>query len=217
LNNLELEVKKQVIAMRTSAARRGAGRPRPGLTAFAMLVAIAVGVQSGAAKVKVRSDFNKAFAFRDARTWGWNPKGAGDIMMARTPNDDPAAIKRLAEPAIMNAVGVEMPRRGLTLAAATPDLTLTYYLLLTVGNSAQTVGQFLPSTTAWALPPFVASTQSLEFIEQGALVLDLSAKGEVVWRGVGEAQLKWELDQKQRVAIVNEAVQKILERYPPKK
>jgi len=140
-------------------------------------------------------------------------------MMGRTPDDDPAAVKRLAEPVIMKAVGVEMPKRGLAAAAAdaVPDLTLTYFLLLTVGSSAQTVGQFLPSTTSWALPPFVASTQSLEFIEQGALVLDLSAKGEVVWRGVGEAQLKWELDQKQREAIVNEAVQKILERYPPKK
>jgi Domain of unknown function (DUF4136) len=182
-----------------------------------MLVAIVVGVQSGAAKIKVRADFNKAFDFRQARTWGWNPNGAGDVMAARTQADDPAAIKRIAEPAIMNAVGVEMPRRGLTLAAATPDLTLTYFLLLTVGSSAQTVGQFLPSTTAWALPPFVASTQSLEFIPQGSLVLDLSAKGEVVWRGVGEGQIKWELDQNQRRALINEAVQKILERYPPKK
>jgi hypothetical protein len=180
-------------------------------------VAIVVGVQSGAAKVKVRADFNKAFAFAQAKTWGWNPKGAGDIMMARTPDDNPAAVKALAEPVIMNAVGLEMPKRGLTATAANPDLTVAYFLLLTVGSSAQTIGQFLPSTTAWALPPFVASTQSLEFIEQGALVLDLSSKGEVVWRGVGEAQLKWELDQKQRAAIVNEAVQKILERYPPKK
>ena len=145
------------------------------------------------------------------------PEGGGGHHDGRTADDNPAAVKALAEPVIMKAVGLEMPKRGLTATAANPDLTLTYFLLLTVGNSAQTVGQFLPTTTAWALPPFVASTQSLEFIEQGALVLDLSSKGEVVWRGVGEAQLKWELDQKQRVAIVNEAVQKILERYPPKK
>ena len=138
-------------------------------------------------------------------------------MMARTPDDNPAAVKALAEPAIMKAVGVQMPKRGLTATTANPDLTLTYFLLLTVGNSAQTVGQFLPSTTAWALPPFVASTQSLEFIEQGALVLDLSANGEVVWRGVGEAQIKMDLDQNKRIALVNEAVREILGRYPPKK
>jgi hypothetical protein len=202
--------------MKTPCEGRRSGRPRLELTILTMLVGIIVGVQSGVAKVKVRADFNKAFAFREARTWGWNPEGAGDIIMARTPDDDPAAVKRLAEPAIMKAVGVEMPKRGLA-AAATPDLTLHYFLLLTVGTTAQTVGQFLPSTTAWALPPFVASTQSLEFIEQGALVLDLSAKGEVVWRGVGEAKIKWELDQNQRIALINEAVREILERYPPKK
>ena len=190
---------------------------RAGLTCLAILVAIVLGVQPGAAKVKVRADFNKAFDFAQARTWGWNPKGPGDIMMARTPDDDPAGVKRLAEPAIMKAVGVEMPKRGLAQATAAPDLTLTYFLLLTAGASAQTVGQFLPSTTAWALPPFVASTQSLEFIEQGALVLDLSAKGEVVWRGVGEAQIKWDLDQNKRLALINEAVRDILARFPPKK
>ena len=191
--------------------------PRAGFTLLATVVAIVVGVQSGAAKVKVRSDFNKAFAFAQAKTWAWNPKGPGDIMMARTPDDDPASVKRLAEPVIINAVAAEMPKRGLAAATAAPDLTLTYFLLLTVGSSAQTVGQFLPSTTAWALPPFVASTQSLEFIEQGALVLDLSANGEVVWRGVGEAQIKMDLDQNKRVALVNEAVREILGRYPPKK
>jgi hypothetical protein len=192
-------------------------RPPAGFTLVAILAAIVVGVQSGAAKVKIRADFNKAFAFGQARTWGWNPKGAGDIMMARTSGDDPAAAKALAEPEIIKAVAVEMPKRGLAAATGTPDLTLTYFLLLTAGSSAQTVGQFLPSTTAWALPPFVASTQSLEFIEQGALVLDLSANGEVVWRGVGEAQIKMDLDMDKRRALVKEAVRGILGRYPPKK
>jgi hypothetical protein len=121
------------------------------------------------------------------------------------------------EPIIFSTVTQEMPRRGLVAATGTPDVTLGYYLLLTIGSSAQTVGQFLPSTTAWALPSFVQSTQSLEIIQQGALVLDISAKGEVVWRGVGEAQIKMDLEQGKRVALVREAVQKILERYPPKK
>jgi Domain of unknown function (DUF4136) len=192
-------------------------RPRTALTVFAIAVALVIAVQPGAAKVKVRANFDKAFDFERARTWGWNPKGAGDIMVARTPDDDPAAIKRLAEPLIMSAVGVEMPRRGLAQAGGTPDLTVTYYLLLTVGTSAQTLGQFLPAVAQWGLPPFAPVTTSLEFIEQGSLVLDLSAHGEVVWRGVAEAQIKMELNQDKRAALVREAVRKILDRYPPKK
>ena len=43
---------------------------------------------------------------------------------------------------------------------------------------------------AWGLPLFPQATQSLKVLNQGALVLDLSAKGAVVWRGVAQAQIK---------------------------
>ena len=181
------------------------GGRRSGLTVFA----IAVG--------KVHTDFDKAFDFSKAHTWGWNPKGAGDIMVALTPDDDPVAIKRRIEPFIMSAVKAEMPRRGLAAAAGAPDLTVTYYALITIATSAQTLGQFLPAVTQWGIPPFTASTTSLEMIEQGSLVLDLSANGQVVWRGIGQAQIKLDLDQDKRNALIREAVQTILERYPPKK
>ena len=79
------------------------------------------------------------------------------------------------------------------------------------------MGQFLPPVTAWGLPPFAPATQSIKVIDMGSLVFDLSAKGAVVWRGLAEAQIKWEFDEKQRTALLREAAQKILERYPPKK
>jgi hypothetical protein len=192
-------------------------RPRSGLTALAIAVGVCVAVQSGVAAVKVRVDFDKAFDFRQARTWGWNPERPGAIMVARTADDNPEAIQQKAEPIIIDAVSVEMPRRGLTQAAEAPDLILNYYLLLTLGASAQTVGQFLPPVTAWAIPPFAPSTQSIEVIQQGSLVLDLSAKGQVVWRGLGEAQIKMDLSQERRVALMREAVREILERYPPRR
>ena len=56
--------------------------------------------------------------------------------------------------------------------------------------STQTMGQFLPATTAWGLPPFPQATQSLKIMNRGSLVLDLSAKGTVVWRGVAQAKIK---------------------------
>lgn len=186
------------------------------LTVLAIAVGAALAVQSVAAAVKVRTDFKKTFDFKQAHTWAWNPSGEGNVMVARTSSDDPVAIKRLAEPYVLKAVDAEMPRHGLTVATGRPDLILTYYLLLTVGSSAQTMGQFLPATTQWGVPPFAPGTQSLEFIEQGSLVLDFSANGEVVWRGVGEAQIKTDLSTEKRAALVGEAVKKILEKYPPK-
>jgi len=187
------------------------------IAVVAIAVGIAIVVQTVAAAVKIRAEFDKTFDFQQAHTWGWNPKSPGDVIVARTPDDDPVAIKQRAEPIVMSAIVAEMPRHGLKQSAATPDLTLIYYLLLTVNTSRQTMGQFLPPVAAWGIPPFAPSTQSLDVIQQGALVLDLSTAGRVVWRGIAEAEIKWDLDDAKRTALIREAVQKILERYPPKK
>ena len=82
--------------------------------------------------------------------------------------------------------------------------------------TAQTMGQFLPATTAWGLPPFAQATQSLKMMNQGSLVLDLSAKGVVVWRGVAQAKIEFGAEDKKREALLREGVRDLLRRYPPK-
>ena len=212
---LETEVYRKVSIMPRGV--RAVGRLRSRLTVLTIVVGMAVAVQSGAAAVKIRVDFDKTFDFRQARTWGWNAEEAGYVRVARTATDDPEDIRRRAEPLIMKRRqrGDAEAWSGAGGRDAGPHDT--YFLLLTVGDLAQTLGQFLPSTTQWGVPPFAAVTTSFEFIEQGSLVLDLSANGQVVWRGIAEAQIKMELDQDKRAALIREAVEKILERYPPKK
>ena len=185
-------------------------------TILALAAGFAVAFQTGAGAVKTRADFDKAFDFSKAHTWAWSQK-RGDIMVARTPEDDPELIRQRVEPIIMDAVTVELTRRGLEPAVGTPDLTVTYYLLLTIGASTQTHGQFLPAVTKWGIPPFTPSTTSIKAIEQGSLVLDLSAAGEMVFRGVGEASFKMGLEQTKRAALIHEAVRDILQRYPPRR
>jgi len=184
---------------------------------FTLAAGIAVAVQALPAAVKTRSDFDKMFDFRQVRTWAWHPDGAGQVIASRTQNDDPEAIKALAEPIIVSGVDTEMPRRGLTRSASAPDLQLRYYLLLSIGQSAQTVGQFLPSTVQWGIPPFAPATSSLEIVERGSLVLDLSAKSGLVWRGIAEAKIEMGLEQDKRRKLLEEAVREILKRYPPKR
>jgi len=192
---------------RTSSPRWAAG--------IAIVLGLIFAVRPDAASVKVKADFDKAFDFRQMHTWQWNPD-AGQVILARTQGEDRDAVRRRAEPVIKDAVATEMRRRGLALATGAPDLTLTYYLLLTVGTSAQTLGQFLAPVPEWGLPLFTPSTTSLEAIERGSLVLDLTANGKVVWRGIGEAGFSMELDQNRRATLLREAVKKVLDRYPPK-
>jgi Domain of unknown function (DUF4136) len=192
-------------------------RPTAGATLVVFTAWMMIAIQPGDAKVKTRAQADSAFDFTQAHTFGWSPDGPGDVMLARTASDDPETVRTLAEPVIMEAVTANMPRRGLQPAAGAPDLTIRYYLLLTIGGSAQTLGQFLPAVAQWGIPPFAPSTTSLEVIERGSLVLDLSAGGHVVWRGIDEAQMKMDMSQEKRTELLREAVSDILKQYPPKR
>lgn len=183
---------------------------------LAAVVAITAAVLPLLASISVKVESDKDFDFTRVRTWGWSAAGPGDVIMARTPDDDPEAMKRRADPVIVDAVTIAMKRRGLQRAEAAPDLTVSYYLLLSTNQSAQTMGQFLP-TAAWGLPPFSGATQSLTVMNQGSLVLDLSASGVVVWRGVAQTKIGWDTDDRKREAILREGVSALLRRYPSKR
>lgn len=179
--------------------------------------ALIVSAQSALGRVDVRVEFDKAFDFKPVRTWGWNPQGAGDVKMARTQDDDPDAVKVKVEPWILSAVATEMARLKLEQSTAQPDLMATYYLLLSTNMSAQSVGQFLPAVAMWGIPPFAPATQSLQVMNRGSLVLDLSAKGTVVWRGLAQTNIRPDVDDKKREAMLREGVRDLLRRYPSKR
>jgi len=168
------------------------------------------------ARVDVKVEFDKAFDFKSVKTWGWNPRAPGEVKMARTQQDDPESMRRRAEPIIVDAVTTTIAKKGLQPTTAAPDLTVTYYLLLSTSMSAQTVGQFLPATTGWGLPPFEQATQSLKMMNRGSLVLDLSGKGNVVWRGLAQADIKFDADENKRESLLREAVRDLLAKFPPK-
>jgi hypothetical protein len=174
---------------------------------------------TGRADVKVRTEFDKTFDFSKLKTWGWNDQGPGKVMMARTADDDPEIVRQRAEPVIKEAVAAEMPGRGIQAAAPgmAPDLEVMYYVLITVGTQSQQIGQFLPAVAEWGLPPFTGATQSYKVIEQGSLVLDISTNNKVIWRGIGQAELKPGQAPEKRQVLLRAAVRDILKRYPPKK
>ena len=189
-------------------------------TTAALLTACAIAGLAAhvTAAVKVKTQFTKSFDFTKVKTWSWHEGGPGEVKMALTADDNPELVKQRAEPIIMEAVGATLPQRG--LAAAAPgvpaDVNIKYYVLITIGTDAQTFGQFLPAVTAWGVPPFTGATQSYSVIEQGSLVLDISANKEVVWRGIGQAELKPGQTQEKRAALIRAAVADILKKYPPK-
>jgi hypothetical protein len=189
-------------------------RSKPTLAIAIALAALTV--QAALARVDVKVDFDKTFNFKTVKSWSWSPAGPGEVKMARTQTDDPEAMKKHVEPLVVEAVTAEMARLKLEQAPSTPDVIVNYYLLLTTNQSAQSIGQFLPATMSWGLPLIPQATQSLKVLNQGSLVIDLTARGNVVWRGVAQAEIKIGSDLKSREAKLREGVRDILKRYPPK-
>jgi hypothetical protein len=179
----------------------------------AAVFALGIPVLAG---IKLRVDADPAIDFTAFKTWAWSD-GIGDVMLARTPKDDPEDLRKRAQPIIVDTVATQMPLRGLQLAKNSPDLTLRYYLLVTIGTNAQQMGQFVPTVLDWGLPLFAPATTSYKVIQSGALVLDLRQKDKVVWRAVAEAEIKMDMPQDKRASVLKDAVTQALEKYPPKK
>jgi len=168
------------------------------------------------AKVDIKVAFDKTFNFKEAKTWSWSEE-PGHLMMARTQDDKPDAVRARLEPIVIDAVEQAMTQRGLQKASSyKPALVMTYYVLLSTNMTAQTMGQFLPATVNWGLPLFPPATQSLKYMHAGSLVLDLSANGTVIWRGLADTKIAPDTTDANREAIVRQAVRELIKKLPTK-
>lgn len=191
---------------------------------FRTLVALAAGlvlvVLPLTARVKVQVGFDPAVDFSPLETYAWPTDGAGQVKMAVTKDDDPDAVKARFEPVIIATAEEALARKGFVKAGEgqAPDFLVTYFALVSVSTSSQTLGQFLPGTVAWGLPPFPAATTSLKIYEQGSLVLEImSPERKPLWRGMAQAEVHRKRTQAQREQKLAEVVNDIVKQFPPKK
>ncbi|HMF97725.1 MAG TPA: DUF4136 domain-containing protein [Vicinamibacterales bacterium] len=194
----------------------------PSLRAAAALSAIAIVVlvsSTSAAKVDVKSDRDKQFDFSKVKTWAWDPKEPGKVIMARSSQDNPADVQRRFGQSIVDAIANEFAQRGLTAAAPSPgDIRVYYYLVVTVGFDTQTMGQFLPPLPEWSVVPFTPQTTSFDIVQHGALVIDAVSTqlDRVVWRVIGRTELDTERTDDQRRARIKTVVHELVKRFPKK-
>jgi hypothetical protein len=191
---------------------------RPIYAAVALATIVAAATTS--ARVKVQADFDPAADFTNLKVWAWPADGPGQMKMALTKDDDPEALRRRFEPVIVAAVEETMARKGFQKAAAgqTPDFHVAYFALLSMNTSAQVMGQFLPGTMEWGIPPFEGRTQSLKIYEQGSLVLDVLAPAhKPIWRAIARAEVHRERPDAERNKNLRAAVNDLLKQFPPKK
>ena len=173
------------------------------------------------AKINVRAEQDPDYDFATVKTWAWDQE-AGEVIMARTAEDDPAPLKARIDPRIRQHVKAEMAKKGLQEAASAPDVQLHYYVLVTINTSGHTMGQFLPAVPYWGLPPFAPSTTSLNIVTKGSLILDAMLPGtvgdrRVIWRGVAQSTVSEGDSETTRESRLREATSELIKRFPLKK
>ena len=185
-------------------------------------LALAAAAAVEAAKIKVTASPDPGFDFSVVKTFAWDDE-PGRVIMARTPTDDPEALKAFVDPRIRKYVEQELIKKGKTPATSgTPDIQLHYYVLVTINTNSQFMGQFLPAVPYWGLPPFDAATTSLEVVTKGSLVLDAMLPGKpdqrpVVWRGIAQSTVEDTDKPAVRDARLREAAAELIKRFPLQK
>lgn len=189
---------------------------------LALVIAVAAATIGGgleAAKTDVTVDYDMRFKFAGLRTWRWHPDGAGDVKLAMSRDDNPAEVAATVDPIIVPAVERELTANGLVRGDGDTDFFLHYYALVTVGESRQVQGQFLPAVANWGVPPvLLGNSTSLEIYPVGTLVLDVTAVStkQVVWRGVARRKLDINRSGAERRTEIEKAVRELLKKFPPK-
>ena len=190
------------------------------LTLAALVAGLMLAVLPLTARVKVQVGFDPAADFTPLKVYTWPPDGAGQVKMAVTKDDDPDALKTRFEPVIVAGVDQALQKKGFVKAAEgqAPDFLVTYFALVSVSTSGQTMGQFLPGTVEWGLPPFPAATTSLKIYEQGSLVLEImSPERKPLWRAMAQAEVHRDRTEAQRQKKLTEVINDIVKQFPPKK
>ena len=183
--------------------------------ALCALVAAPIG-----ARVKVRTEFDPKVDFSTLKTYAWPADGYGQVKMMLSKDDDPEALRKRFEPTLIAAAEAGLAAKGFVKSAPgqPADFLVAYFALVSLNQTSQTVGQFLPSTVAWGVPPFLATTSSLKIVEQGSLVIDVwTPEKQPMWRGVAQAEMHREKPQAEREKRVREAITDIIKQFPPKK
>ena len=180
------------------------------LAAFACAVAIAA--CTTLPPMRVESEHEPAAAGRlgTYRTYRW--------LAATSP---PPPLAASMGPTIVSTVDETLAGKGYRQDASRPDFLVKWHVTVDEKTRTTTVESGpvfrdprpMPSTASPGMPVRVTSGY-----REGTLILDVldGGSGAVVWRGSAEAELAASASPATREARVQEALRRILERFPPR-
>ena len=173
---------------------------------------------AGCSPITVSTDYDPSIDFSDYRTYAWLPDL--DKRIADPQSVDPRINNTLLDKRVRKAVETHLGAKGYTMVSTdTPDLYVAYHAALIGKVDVTTVNRHYGYGPGWRGRGGSIGTEThVREYEEGTLILDLiDAKTEsLIWRGLAQAEVWVTSTPEEREKRINEAVRKMLERFPPK-
>jgi Domain of unknown function (DUF4136) len=172
------------------------------------LMPILLSALAACSPFQVSSDYDPKANFAAYRTYSWLPR-------IEQPDSDPRLQSSLLHSRIRDAVDAQLTSKGLRQdPTANPDLLVAYHVALQGKLEISTVPSYPYGPSVWGATQKTYTRQ----YDEGTLIVDLidASNRQLVWRGSAQAEVKPDTSPQERQKRINEAVQQILERYPPR-
>jgi hypothetical protein len=177
------------------------------------MMALLVVVVSGCATMEVGYDYNPNANFSALHTYQWVADGKSRPGSRKFPKN------AILDSRVHTAVNAHLQEKGFVeITGGSPDFLVNYIVTLDQKTSIQVIQEdygYSHYTWGGGVPH---STQIHTYdYDEGTLILDFVDAGtrELLWRGTAKDQVNLSAAPEKKQKKVNEAVRRILDRFPP--
>jgi hypothetical protein len=189
--------------------------------ALALLLLMGLCGLPACSSMKIHADWEPGYDFSKMHTWQWADQ-------PHKSQGDPAIQNNtLFEKRVMRAVEEQLGLKGYRhVASGDADFQVSFFLVVEDKVNVTTVNNYYgygpggPGYhSGWGYGPGGWGNQTVvDQYQQGTLILDVTTTqpASLLWRGSASARLATKTTPEKSAKRINEAVKKILERFPPK-
>ena len=169
----------------------------------AICVLICIGLIAGCASIYgIKYDYDPQTDFSKYKTYDW-------MAVPVKANMNEFVVER-----VKNAVDAELGAKGLKRDSQHPDFLIAEHLMKKDTVEINEWGyDYGPYWDEWRTDHEISSSS----YEEGMLILDFVDAGtkKLLWRGSAKSDIQWVDTPQKSESLINKAVQKILQKYPP--
>ena len=176
--------------------------------AMVLPVLLSFMVMASCATVSVTSDYDQSARFDDLKTYAW-----------MTVNEEPENTRvnnTLVMSRIHDAIDRQLNRKGYQNTPQNPDFFVAYHASVDEKTQIHSIPYYGGGVGVYGFGAVHTNVYQTRY-EEGTLIVDIfnSEGKKLLWRGIAKGTVDRQGDPETKTKRINEAVEKILDRFPP--